>query len=108
MSEGTHRVQHEEVEAGAGAQGHQGGAAVQSVACTHNVVARLEGIFVCRLLFRNLKAAPSQESEETVQRQTVYKKLSLSFSQMSSLNPEVLKETVWETNIYKSVFGFVF
>lgn len=63
MSEGTHRVQHEEVEAGTGAEGHQGGAAVQSVACTHNVVARLEGVFVCGLLFRNLKAAASQEDE---------------------------------------------
>lgn len=45
----THRVQHEEVEAGAGAEGHQGGAAVQSVACTHYVVALLEGLFLCGL-----------------------------------------------------------
>lgn len=68
----THRVQHEEVKAGAGAEGHQGGAAVQSVAGTHNVVARLESVFVCRLLFCGLKAATSRAGEKT-DRQAVSK-----------------------------------
>lgn len=72
--EATHRVQHEEVEARAGAEGHQGGAAVQSVAGTHNVVAWLESVFVCGLVFCNLKAATSQEGEKT-HRQTSNKKL---------------------------------
>lgn len=46
----TYWVQHEEVEARAGAEGHQGGAAVQGVACTHDVVAWLQDVFLCWLV----------------------------------------------------------
>ena len=42
----THWVQHEEVEAGAGAEGHQGGAAVQGVACTNDILPWLQRIFL--------------------------------------------------------------
>lgn len=51
----TYRVQHEEVEACAGAEGHQCGAAIQSVACTHYVVSLLEGVFLLGLLTCYLK-----------------------------------------------------
>lgn len=51
----TYRVQHEEVEACAGAEGHQCGAAIQSIACTHYVVSLLEGVFLLGLLACYLK-----------------------------------------------------
>lgn len=57
----TYRIQHEEVEAGTGAEGHQGGTAIQSVACTHHGVSWLEGIFLCRLTFRHLKQRMSHQ-----------------------------------------------
>ena len=50
----THGIQHEEVEPGSGAEGHEGGAAVQSVAGTHDLAARLQRVLLRGLPLRRL------------------------------------------------------
>lgn len=42
----THRIECEEVDPGARAEGHQGGAAIEGVAGAHDVIALLQGIFL--------------------------------------------------------------
>lgn len=55
MQRGTHGVQHEEVEAGPGAEGHQRGAAVQRVARAHDSAPRLQGVLLRGLPLRDLE-----------------------------------------------------
>lgn len=42
----THRIEREEVDPGACAEGHQGGTAIEGVASAHDVVALLQGVFL--------------------------------------------------------------
>lgn len=112
LMEVTHRVQHEEVEAGAGAEGHQGGAAVQSVAGTHNVVARLERVFVCGLLFCNLKPArKSTQPNYRLKQVTVSPQTKMyELKQKTQVKDEPNKNQMWTKMLsgkQTSIFGTV-
>lgn len=50
----THRIQHEEVESSSSTESQYCGTAVKRITSTHYIIAWLESILLCRLIFWNL------------------------------------------------------